>query len=94
MFFNESYSSFFHGTITKAKPLLVEEDDSDEETSSPDSPVYQDEEQDDDARNPFKRRADYAENIADDLLKVLLKEREKALGRIRKRYEKEMEAPL
>ncbi|KAJ2210139.1 hypothetical protein EV179_006422, partial [Coemansia sp. RSA 487] len=94
MFFNESYSSFFHGTITKAKPLLVEEEHSDEETSSPDSPVDQDEEQDDDARNPFKRRADYAENIADDLLKTLLKEREKALGRIRKRYKKEMEAPF
>ncbi|KAJ1764301.1 hypothetical protein LPJ74_006676 [Coemansia sp. RSA 1843] len=95
MFFNESYSSFFHGTITKAKPLLVEEDDSDEETSSPDSPVDQDEEQDDDTDCvPFKKRADHAQDIADDLLKVLLKEREKALERIRKRYEKEMEAPF
>ncbi|KAJ2084922.1 hypothetical protein IW138_006542 [Coemansia sp. RSA 986] len=94
IFFNESYSSFFHGTITKAKPLLDEEEHSDEETSSPDLPVDQADEQDEDIRNPFKRRADYAEDIADDLLKVLLKEREKALGRIRNRYEKEMEAPF
>ncbi|KAJ1763914.1 hypothetical protein LPJ74_006743, partial [Coemansia sp. RSA 1843] len=70
LFFNESYSLLFHGTRAVDESLFIEEELSDEETSSPDSPVDQDEEQDDDADcAPFKKRADHAQDIADDLLK-------------------------
>ncbi|KAJ2559633.1 hypothetical protein EV175_000238, partial [Coemansia sp. RSA 1933] len=84
LFFNKRLSRLSHGTLDIE--LLEEEEEVDLEDCL-------DKDDGTELRDPFERRAKYAEQIADDLLRVILEERSRALERIRERNSQAQSQP-
>ncbi|KAJ2512078.1 hypothetical protein H4217_007064 [Coemansia sp. RSA 1939] len=85
LFFNERLSLLSHGTVdvTRFNQRSLERD----------LETCLDKDDDIELRDPFERRAKYAEQIADDLLQVILEKRSRALERINKRNSQAQSQP-
>ncbi|KAJ2519090.1 hypothetical protein H4217_002915 [Coemansia sp. RSA 1939] len=85
LFFNEKLSLLSHGTfkVGRFNQRLFERD----------LETCLDKDDDIELRDLFERRAKYAEQIADDLLQVILEERSRALERINKRNSQAQSQP-